>query len=1489
MKLKKPIKKSISLFLTLLFFVSIVPFSSFAINNTLIVDLNNELRDVGQYASGMLYSAIGEGQPSSNSIIPIKIDTVETGSNGIQESFAGSLIKNGVKKIQLLLCNGLGGWPYNWTNWNNWYDLIDEQVNMVLNSGYKDKIIYVPWNEGDWTWPSASGVSFNEGWKRMYNRIRALDSTTPIAGPAWSWYDGSVFSDFLTYCKNNNCVPNIFIWHELRSQTFYQSFNFNISDFRTRVANLGLSPIPVEINEYGSEKDMGVPGVLIQYISKFEREKIFGAQLGSYTHMNANGDLYDLLGDRLAASNIPNGAWWLYKWYADMTGKMLGTIAPSTNAQGLEGIASVDNNTKKMQVIFGGSSGYTTITVTNFNSRNYFYSTVHVRIIKTSYTAKFGANYQPEFVLEGDYSVGNGQINVFLPNADPMAAYQMIITPVGQNSSDSVVSKTRYEAENAIITDCQIVTLSPNPLDLYGSICSGNKKVGYISENTSKVNFTINASASGRYKVDIYYANGFLDWSEQWVRLNGGAWEKIKYKSTRVWDEIGISTVYLNLNSGNNTLEFAAYNSTGGWAQNTVDLDCIDITYAPDTVTTQRYEAEDAQTTGSPAIEWTNSGYTGTGYLKFLGTSAATAQFAVVVDKADYYDVNTSYSAGTYESYSGNRTMELYVDKVKVKDCVFSPSTIWTTWNTKSEVIYLQKGINLLTYKSNVYDDYSGVINLNNIEVTYNGSTTGIISVEAETMSNILSGTASITNNSNSSGGQYVSSLGNGSNNFIEFNVGNVVADGLYKINFCYSSSYATSNAFIEVNGTHTNDVQYFPYTCSNNIFENNTIIRPLNKGNNTIKLSCSWYNVPNIDYIEIIPIVQNNVFNTYEAEDAQIGGTVSINSNAVCSDGRSVVNIGNGTANYLQFNNIVSNTISKYRLTIYYLSNSSSAIDLTINGGSSAALILPKTGISNDLGSATFEITLNSGLNYLTFNCGTGYYAPEIDKIESIPIVYEAENAYLEGSVQIQSRENCSGNANVGYIAQGSSNSITFDKIFASTSANYQIKIFYSAPYNWSANISVNNGSVQIISLSSSGSWNTVSSVTAVIALERGYNTINISGSVNGYCPDIDKIEIFPISNFNIIQTIEIYAQYNFNNNDATDTGSAIKNGELVGNPIFITGRRGGTDRAIQLNGTNYIKLDSSVFKPSGNFTISFWIQMSPSTIMNANQRIISTGVWENATPGIVLGINNNSSGWSNVFSGIGGSGASNFQWGNSSSLLNDNTWHHIAGVFNTTTKQITVYLDGTLKANYSYSSTENVFTNQAYTAIGGHLNGNTLSEGFKGNLDDILVIKSALTPEQIGLLVSGNLFGPINFGNYMISNTNNITNLSLGTTVLNFKNMVSISNGVNILFKNENTLLGDNDIIKTGTSIIVNDNGLEILYTAIIFGDVNKDGEIDIDDLVSVKKHLLNIQLLQGDSFKAANIYIKNKISISCLLAIKKHILNIKEINQNSFLVNN
>lgn len=61
--------------------------------------------------------------------------------------------------------------------------------------------------------------------------------------------------------------------------------------------------------------------------------------------------------------------------------------------------------------------------------------------------------------------------------------------------------------------------------------------------------------------------------------------------------------------------------------------------------------------------------------------------------------------------------------------------------------------------------------------------------------------------------------------------------------------------------------------------------------------------------------------------------------------------------------------------------------------------------------------------------------------------------------------------------------------------------------------------------------------------------------------------------------------------------------------------------------------------------------------------------------------------------------------------------------------------------------------------------------------------------------------------------------------------------------------------------------DNDLE--YTLIVQGDI--DGEITVNDLAKMKLHLLEINLLEGEALKAANMDKDEEITINDLARLK------------------
>jgi hypothetical protein len=402
---------------------------------TLVVDANTPYRSVTHAADGALYGLDTATDPAQSLVSALHP------SSFVQMAPGGSQLPNGESapggdslkvaptaaaagaKVIVRMPDWYPNFPYKWVSWSNWLSAIDTQVASVKASGDSNIQAMEIWNEPDWTWDTTNAGSFNAGWVESYNEIRKDDATIPIDGPSYSAWNQSWMSSFLTYAKANNALPQYLAWHELQGQ---QNIAADVAACEALEASLGISPIPIVIEEYGEVPEMGVPGSMAGYISKFERAGVYEADLAFWNE-------YGTLGDTLVSTGgATNGAYWLYKWYGDMTGNMVTTVPPAQT--GVDGAASVNTAGNQISVVFGGGSGPTNVTVNGLGSLSAFGSTVNVTLQYTPGYGRTTAVAAPSTVNEGTYTVTNGSITV--PVAmNSAAGYHLVITPTGTTTA----------------------------------------------------------------------------------------------------------------------------------------------------------------------------------------------------------------------------------------------------------------------------------------------------------------------------------------------------------------------------------------------------------------------------------------------------------------------------------------------------------------------------------------------------------------------------------------------------------------------------------------------------------------------------------------------------------------------------------------------------------------------------------------------------------------------------------------------------------------------------------------------------------------------------------------------------------------------------------------------------------------------------------------------------------------------------------------------
>jgi hypothetical protein len=402
---------------------------------TLVVNADQPFRPVTHVASGSLYGLADDMTPSDDLSTPLHANTyvqMAPGGhqlpNGEPAPAGDSLVVAGKaaagdSKVIVRMPDWYPNFPYRWVSWNDWLSAVDTQIASVKTSGATNVSAYELWNEPDWTWDTSNAGNFNAGWVRTYDEVRSRDTTTPVDGPSYSHWDANAMRTFLTYAQDHNALPDIISWHELGGDA---NIAADVAAYRALESSLGISPRPVSIEEYGTPDQVGVPGQMVGYIAKFERAGVDNAEMAFWNH-------YGTLGDTLIdTGGSPNGAYWLYKWYGDMTGAMVTTVPPAQ--AGIDGAAAVTRDKRQVSVIFGGGSGSSAVTVTGLDKLHSLDHTVNVKLEYTPSRGRTTAVPGPITISETNYKVKDGSITV--PVAmNPANGYHLVITPSGKTTS----------------------------------------------------------------------------------------------------------------------------------------------------------------------------------------------------------------------------------------------------------------------------------------------------------------------------------------------------------------------------------------------------------------------------------------------------------------------------------------------------------------------------------------------------------------------------------------------------------------------------------------------------------------------------------------------------------------------------------------------------------------------------------------------------------------------------------------------------------------------------------------------------------------------------------------------------------------------------------------------------------------------------------------------------------------------------------------------
>ena len=384
-------------------------------------------------------------------------------------------------------------------------------------------------------------------WKEVYNFIRANDPSAKIIGPSFSYYNSSRMNSFMTYCKNNNCVPDIICWHELSGGP--KTIPSNIKNYRSIETSLGISPRPISINEYcdPTHELEGQPGSSARFIAKFEREKVDSACITWWFTAYPGR-----LGSLLATDTQKGAGWYFYKWYGDMSGNMVRVSSANDTNDNIDGAACVDTNAKYISFIFGGPNDGS-INAVFKNLPSFIGSTATVKVERVDWKNKDTVCNGTVTMSTSNYNVSNGQISVNVSGLNASSGYRIYITSANGGNATPTPPPTKKDAFSRIEVE-NYDEINSSTITEVGT-ANGGKGIGYVSggdsvafkrvdfgngansfkalvacNGTSSISIRIN-SASGPEigKLDISSTGGWNEYQERSCTISGTTGEKDVY------------------------------------------------------------------------------------------------------------------------------------------------------------------------------------------------------------------------------------------------------------------------------------------------------------------------------------------------------------------------------------------------------------------------------------------------------------------------------------------------------------------------------------------------------------------------------------------------------------------------------------------------------------------------------------------------------------------------------------------------------------------------------------------------------------------------------------------------------------------------------------------------------------------------------------------------------------------------------------------------
>ncbi len=559
---------------------------------TMTVQADEVIGETSTRATGFLYGLSEQGVPSEAMTDSLKISSVsQKMPEGLQHPTGDvdhvvSQLDN-CQYIVVYLQDAFSTWyycheeieqmrkegTYDWENYIKeiYFPIVEEKVRYLESTEYADRLVYCLYNEPDnavWfgnnvdgkaVWDDVGRENFNKAWKMTYDLVKSIAPDCMTGGPGLCGYDSYNIESFLKYTVENDCEPEIMIYHELADWTV-PVWQEHVDDYRALEDKYEIDDLPIIVTEYGAMEDCGNPARMIQYMVKIENSGVWGNV--------AFWRLANNLNDTAADYNTPNSNWWLYRKYAELESGLLRSYTSAWKDSDLHdgdwllsytGLASINEEKDSIKIIASGSENKRQIKIKALNKTN-LGSRVNVKVECVYFTGISGAVYSPVLLRQYNASALSGSINITVPGTDTESVYFVTVTPADESlpTIRNTNIPVRYEFEEGELTGKAYTYRSA-----YSTSGEENGMTGGFENEGDGVKIKVNAPADGVYDVKIIFGkhndSGKKD-GRDFAKVNfslDGKTEVISFANTIKSEYTDCYNMQLSLTKGKHELYFS--------------------------------------------------------------------------------------------------------------------------------------------------------------------------------------------------------------------------------------------------------------------------------------------------------------------------------------------------------------------------------------------------------------------------------------------------------------------------------------------------------------------------------------------------------------------------------------------------------------------------------------------------------------------------------------------------------------------------------------------------------------------------------------------------------------------------------------------------------------------------------------------------------------------------------------------------------------------